>query len=118
MTNDWQALAREVRRRRVRLGMHQADLEEIGGPSCGTIRNVEQAVRDNYALRTYVQLEAALKWGDGVVRKILDGTATPDDLAGNGFYELAAGNPRVADEHALEVGRLVLALVEALQRPG
>jgi len=77
---QWKTLATEVIRRRTQLHLRQADVEKEGGPSAGTMRNIEQASRSSYAARTFVQLETALKWGDGVVRRILDGTATADEL--------------------------------------
>lgn len=77
---NWKTLATEVIRRRTQLQLRQTDVEKEGGPSAGTMRNIEQASRDSYAARTYVQLETALKWGDGVVRRILDGTVKPEEL--------------------------------------
>jgi hypothetical protein len=44
------------------------------------MRNIEQASRTSYAPRTYVQLETALQWPDGLTRKILDGTATRAEI--------------------------------------
>ncbi|HTF49512.1 MAG TPA: hypothetical protein VK735_18875, partial [Pseudonocardia sp.] len=44
------------------------------------MRNIEQASRTSYAPRTFVQLETALQFGDGVVEKILDGTATRSEI--------------------------------------
>lgn len=76
----WDELAAAVRRRRDLMKLRQSDLEARGGPSAGTVRNIEQASRESYSPRTFVQLEHALDWPDGVVDKILDGTATPSDV--------------------------------------
>ena len=77
---DWQALAIALRQRRKALRLRQADLEARGGPGQGTVRNLEQAARSSYARRTFQQLEHALDWPDGIVERILDGTATPEEL--------------------------------------
>ena len=78
---QWEALARAVQQRRAELNLRQHDLEERGGPSVGTVRNVEQGARSSYNLRTLTQLEVALRWPPGTVRKILNGQATDDDLS-------------------------------------
>ena len=135
--SDWESLAREVRRRRGVLRLRQTDMERRGGPSAGTMRNIEQAGRTSYAVRTFVQLETALEWPDGVVGKILDGSAGPDDLYASvprrGATPLAVSMadrgltyrptpasishaPQSAisdDDLALRIGRVVLALVHA-----
>jgi transcriptional regulator with XRE-family HTH domain len=118
---DWLALGTEVRRRRALMHLRQADLEARGGPGAGTVRNIEQASRTSYAHRTFVQLETALDWPDGVVERILRGTATRaeiDDAVTRGLAlavdeHVSTHIPRpLADDdaHALRVGRLVLAL--------
>jgi hypothetical protein len=77
---DWAALAAEVRKRRTAMGLRQGDLEARGGPSNGTVRNIEQAARTSYAPRTFTQLEHALGWKDGQAEEILNGTAKEEDL--------------------------------------
>lgn len=77
----WDELAAAVRRRRDQKQLRQSDLEARGGPSSGTVRNIEQATRTSYSPRTFVQLEHALDWPDGTVEKILAGTATPSEVA-------------------------------------
>lgn len=77
---DWDALASAVRSRREKMGLRQADLEEYGGPSSGTVRNIEQAARTRYSTKTKVQIERALRWRDGLVDDILAGTASSEDL--------------------------------------
>lgn len=62
------------------MGLRQGDLEARGGPSNGTVRNIEQAARDKYASRTFVQLEQSLDWPDGIVDRILDGSATQSEI--------------------------------------
>ena len=44
------------------------------------MRNIEQAAREKYASRTFIQLERALLWSDGTVSRILNGTATAADV--------------------------------------
>lgn len=114
---DWLALGTEVRRRRALMHLRQADLEPRGGPGPGTVRNIEQASRTSYAHRTFVQLETALDWPDGVAGRILRGTATRaevDDVVTRSL-ELADIDRGTAvaeldDARALRVGRLVLEL--------
>lgn len=71
--NDWDALAVAVCRRRIAMGFRQGDLVERGGPSGGTVRNIEQTARTKYSFRTYAQLETALEWPSGTVDQILEG---------------------------------------------
>lgn len=91
---NWDALAAKVRDRRERFGFRQSDLEAHGGPSDGTVRNIEQAARTKYASRTYAQLETALDWEPGTVARILDsgrsgGEGWSDDPPADGREALA-----------------------------
>lgn len=80
MNPDWKALADAVRTRREFLGLRQSDLENRGGPSHSSVKNIEQANREKYSTRTLTGLERALGWPEDTVRKILDGTVTDADL--------------------------------------
>lgn len=80
MAEHWEALAEAVRARRLQLALRQGDLESRGGPSTGTVRNVEQAARTTYARRTMPQLETALGWRPGTVAELLAGTRSPQDV--------------------------------------
>lgn len=77
--SDWAALADAVRQRRTALRVRQSDLEALGGPSAGTVKNIEQAARSKYSARTFSQLETALSWPPGAARKILDGHDIEDE---------------------------------------
>lgn len=112
MNADWEALARAVKARRVQLRMRQRDVELRGGPGQGTMRNIEQATRGGYAMRTFDSLERALEWPQGITAKILDGTATDDEL--HTWTGSAAADPPPADREEADddlyrrVGRTVL----------
>src|SRR5690606_35666182 len=117
------------------LRLRQRDVELRGGPGQGTMRNIEQAARDGYALRTFDTLERALEWPAGTVTKILDGTATEGDLNARVQSGVpptpldpataisapipATSTPTPApaltpdDELALRIGRIVLAVMRA-----
>jgi transcriptional regulator with XRE-family HTH domain len=119
---DWRALADAVRDRRDELGLRQADVGRHGGPSTGTVRNIESAARTGYSGRTLRQIERALQWPSGHVDRVLAGDAVDDEksiiqildatLAVDG-EDGSTHIPRGTaddDAHALRVGRLVLAL--------
>lgn len=75
------------------------------------MRNIEQAAREGYALRTFDSLERALEWPSGLIGKILVGSATDEDLQTWTGREPAAtppGSPEADDEPARRVGRSVL----------
>lgn len=97
----WGALGTAVRQRRTVLRLRQSDLESHGGPSGGTVKNIEQAARERYSPRTFAQLEQALDWKPGTVETILAGTADPDPekwvRAGE---EIGTPPGRIADEAA------------------
>lgn len=78
--DGWHRLADEVRRRRESLGLAQHDLEDRGGPGPWTVRNIEQSKRTAYSRRTYTSLERALQWRQGIVEKILEGTAKRGEI--------------------------------------
>lgn len=77
---NWAELARLVRERRERMQLRQSDIPGRGGPSLGTVQNIEQGSRSTYAARSLRQLELALAWSYNTVDRILDGTATPELL--------------------------------------
>lgn len=68
---NWQALAEAVKHRRNELRLRQSDLEARGGPSAGTVRNIERASRESYSPRTFAQLEHALSWPMGLTGHLL-----------------------------------------------
>lgn len=80
VADHWEALAEAAQARRIQLGLRQSDLEGRGGPSTGTVRNLEQAARKSYAKRTLTQLEVALEWPPGTVADLLAGTRSPHDV--------------------------------------
>ena len=71
---DYAALAEAVKARRTELGIKQTDSEFYGGPSTGTLRNVEQCARVGYHRRTFKDIEAMLKWRSGTCNRILAGS--------------------------------------------
>jgi hypothetical protein len=72
-TKDWDRLAEYVRERRVELGLTQEDIRMEGGPSTATMRLIEGALQENYQPATLRDLEKALQWEHGSVRRILSG---------------------------------------------
>lgn len=92
---DWGALAAAVRDRRLALGLRQGDLEALGGPSQGTVKNIEQSARTKYAQRTFAQLETALGWPHGAVARILSGDSEPE-------MDEGGATPDRAEEPALQ----------------
>jgi hypothetical protein len=101
-----QDLAQAVRDRREQLGLGQIDLAHRGGPSLGTIQNIEQGARERYASRTFAQLDRALVWTPGSARALM--------LHGHGPQVIASASTVDRDARALVVGRAVLALIDAL----
>lgn len=77
--SDWKGLGLEVTLRRHRLGLTQAQVADRGGPSTESMRLIENGRRDGYSDRILARLERGLDWPDGVVRKIVDGTATEEE---------------------------------------
>ena len=65
------ALGDSVRNRRRELGYTQVEIEELGGPSTSTIRNIEQYKDYQRTARTVRDLELVLKWAPGTVELIL-----------------------------------------------
>jgi hypothetical protein len=90
-TTNWEALAAAARDRRTELGMRQQDVAKNGGPSHESVRQIEGALRDSYRRRTLVQLEQVLRWRQGTVDRILDGTAGDDPAAWDVNHDGRAG---------------------------
>lgn len=74
-------LADAVRTRRAQLGLAQDELIRHGGPGDLTVRKIERGEPVQYRERTILQLETALKWRNGVVRALLNGTSGDDPQA-------------------------------------
>lgn len=77
-SRDWEALAAAISGRRDKLGLSQGGLLGRGGPSRETVRQLEIGQRDDYHPSTFVKVDRALGWGDGVTRMVLTGVATPE----------------------------------------
>lgn len=72
-----QTLGRLVRARREYLSLGQGDLADLGGPKVSTVGKIERAAQANYPTRTQQQIERALGWDLGTVRRILAAPAEP-----------------------------------------
>lgn len=82
--HDWRRLADYVARRRNELGLTQAEVQAVGGPSAATVRLIEAARQDGYRDVILGRLEAALRWAPGSVGAILSGhEPTPSDRRGS-----------------------------------
>jgi len=77
---NWARLAAEVRRRREKMRL-PIDLVNVGGPTEMTVRKIESGEPASIRPKTKVRLERALRWRDGLVDRILDGTVTDEELA-------------------------------------
>lgn len=75
---DWEQLGRQVKSRREYLGLGQAGL----GVSDLTVRKLEQGHGEGLRAKTLRQIEQSLHWGPGTADRVLDGTATTEDLLG------------------------------------
>ncbi|MDN5930770.1 MAG: hypothetical protein L0I24_06870 [Pseudonocardia sp.] len=92
------------------------DLVDAGGPAEMTVRKIEAGESSLIRPKTKTRLEHARDWPDGLVDRILDGTATEDDLTAGvvrdgGVRPVAA---RSDDEQALAIGHAVLALLREI----
>ena len=69
---EWQRVGRLARARREHLGLVQGDLADYGGPKVSTVGKIERAAQAEFPTRTQHQLENALGWKRGEVRRIRD----------------------------------------------
>lgn len=80
---DWRRLATQIARRRRELGMTQREVQEAGGPSVATLRNLEAGTQDSYQGVVLGRLEQALRWRVGSVEATLAG-GDPTPVGSNG----------------------------------
>lgn len=113
---DWGALAAAVRDRRLALGLRQGDLEALGGPSQGTVKNIEQGARTKYAQRTFARLETALGWPPGAVDRIFSGKE-PEPLADDEAIPEVERRGPVSGQDWGSLGRQIKARREVLRLP-
>jgi len=78
--DDWKRLGRAIADRRFELGLSQEALVKLGGPSHQIVRNVERGVVADYRDSTFYKFDRALRWPDGTAKRILDGTATEEEV--------------------------------------
>lgn len=76
-TDDYRALGRAAKRRREQLGITQEQMQDHGGPSPASVRNIEKGVARPRG-RTMLELDRALGWKPGTSEAIVAGTADPD----------------------------------------
>lgn len=74
-------LAEEIRKRRAALRMSQVDFAKASGLNQATVRRLEKGQVRELRSSTKSGVEVALQWLEGNVNRILDGTATPSELA-------------------------------------
>ncbi|WP_194819175.1 helix-turn-helix domain-containing protein [Nocardia sp. XZ_19_385] len=70
---DVEALAEQVKTRRREKGWTQADVARNGGPSAGTISQIERCLSEEPAADTLAKLDAALEWPENTCEAILRG---------------------------------------------
>jgi hypothetical protein len=113
----WAELAGQVKKRREYLGLGQADL----GVSDLTLRKVEQGHGEGLRAKTLRQIENCLRWRPGTVDRILDGTATTEDLLG-GFGVLwlqnISGGPLVIERPVPDADTLTVESMGIVQVVG
>jgi len=78
--DDWKRLGRAVADRRFELGLAQEALVKLGGPSHQIVRRVERGEPAEYRDSTFYKFDRALRWPDGTAKRILDGTATEEEV--------------------------------------
>lgn len=62
------------------MNISQENLVQHGGPSHQTVRNIERGEAATYRPTTFLKLDRALQWPDGLSEKILEGTATDEEI--------------------------------------
>ncbi|MEV0250826.1 helix-turn-helix domain-containing protein [Nocardia sp. NPDC050712] len=70
---DIEALADKVKARRREKGWTQADVAKNGGPSAGTISQIERCLSEEPAADTLAKLDAGLEWPENTADAILRG---------------------------------------------
>lgn len=70
-TAAWERLGRRVRERRLELGLSQAEVDAVGGPSVGVLSKIENGRQGYYEDRVFAALERALRWPAGSCTEIL-----------------------------------------------
>ncbi|MFC9895306.1 helix-turn-helix domain-containing protein [Nocardia sp. NPDC127579] len=70
---DLAALAEQVKARRREKGWTQADVARNGGPSAGTISQIERCLSEDPAADTLAKLDAGLQWPEHTADAILRG---------------------------------------------
>lgn len=103
-------LAKVAKERRLELRLRQRDLEATGGPSAGTVANIEQGSRDIYSGQTFAALDRSLRWRPGSASAVFaigeqPVTAAPPDDSPAWMAE---------DERAKRIGYAVQALLREL----
>jgi len=74
----WEKLAEAVKTRRNELGLAQADIARLGGPSASIVSAIENNHQTQLSPRLRRGLDEALQWEAGSVSKVLaGGQATP-----------------------------------------
>ncbi|MGW0247946.1 helix-turn-helix domain-containing protein [Nocardia goodfellowii] len=70
---DVTALAERVKARRREKGWTQADVARNGGPSAGTVSQIERCLSEEPAADTLAKLDAGLEWPERTSESILRG---------------------------------------------
>lgn len=102
--SDTKALAREVERRRLSLGLTQQDLADRTkrldpkgkGFSMRTVTEIEAGFPRERQPATLRMLDLALEWPRGTSRSLLDGEGIPEGMTGSDAERVRALDARVA----------------------
>lgn len=105
-------LGPEIVRRRKRLRLSQTDLASATGLNVATIRRLEKEPTGSMRGSTANSLESVLRWRPGLVDKLMDRTATPEELD-----EVFEGGVTATVEHPVVVLRNVRSEPISLHRP-
>lgn len=101
-SDDWERLGDMVRKRREELGLTQAEVQSLGGPSTASLRAIENKRARSLSVTKRRDLERALYWASGSVEAILDDREPPPSLPADRAIWLAENGLTV--EKARDLG--------------
>jgi transcriptional regulator with XRE-family HTH domain len=111
MDQDWEAVAKAVKERRVELGMRQKDLATAAGLDASTIRNIETQARSRFEPLTLSRVSKALDRPSGWLQAVSEGT----DLSE--IPEGASGADATLDDLIAERDRIEQLIRQKLREP-
>lgn len=86
--SGWAAIGRVAKARRERLGLHQNELAQYGGPRVATVGKFERAAQPSFPLRTQHQIEKALGWTRGTIEDFVAAVEEDSDIVADWEHDL------------------------------